>query len=176
MLRWVAQGAINRLERWSEYRHLSLNPRKCEASFFSVDSYQANLQSHLFLSNSRLLFNPTPTFLVVTFDRSLSFSNYVFSLKTKFFPCLKVLCCISVSSWGPSLFCVKLFFGFLSLMLHPNGFLFLALSTLSNWNTFTERLVAPPLAASRLPLSVFSSQRRLYLHYKYPDSFLPVIL
>ena len=41
-------------------------------------------------------------FLGVTFDRILSFSKHVSSLKAKFFPCVKALCCISASSWGPS--------------------------------------------------------------------------
>ena len=80
----------------------SSQPSKCEASFFSVDPYQANLQPNLLLLGSRLRLNPTPTFLGVTFDRTLSFSKHVSSLKAKLFPRLKALCCISASSWGPS--------------------------------------------------------------------------
>ena len=57
------QGALFRLERWSEYWCLPLNPSKCEVSFFSVDLHQANLQLNLLLLGSRLRFNPTPTFL-----------------------------------------------------------------------------------------------------------------
>ena len=72
-----------------------LSIRACEASFFSVNHHQAKL-----LLGSRLRFNPTPTFLGVTFDRTLSFSKHVFSLKTKFFQRLKALRCISASSWG----------------------------------------------------------------------------
>ena len=97
----ATQGALFRLERWSEYWCLPLNPRKCEASF-SVDLHQANLQPNLLLLGSRLRFNPTPTFLVVTFDRTLSFSKHVSSLKVKFSPRLKALRCISASSWGSS--------------------------------------------------------------------------
>ena len=55
------QGALFRLERWSEYWCLPLNPSKCEASFFSVDPHQANLQPNLLLLGSCLHFNPTPT-------------------------------------------------------------------------------------------------------------------
>ena len=77
-----------------------LSIRANEASF-SVDPHQANLQLHLLLFNSRLHFNPTPTFLGVTFDRTLSFSEHVSSLKAKFFPHFKALRCISASSWGP---------------------------------------------------------------------------
>ena len=97
----ATQKALFRLERWSEYWCLPLNPSKCEASF-SVDSHQANLQPNLLFLGSRLRFNPTPTFLGVIFDRTLSFSEEVSSLKAKFFPRLKALRCISASSWSPS--------------------------------------------------------------------------
>ena len=94
----ATQGALFRLERWSEYWCLPLNPSKCEASFFSVDPHQANLQPNPLLLGSRIRFNPTPTFLRVTFDRTLSFSKHVSLLKAKFFPRLKALHCISASS------------------------------------------------------------------------------
>ena len=93
----ATQGALFRLECWSEYWCLPLNPSKCEASFFSVDPHQANL----FLLSSHLRFNPTPTFLGVTSDRTLSFSKHVSSLKANFFPPIKISLCISASSWGP---------------------------------------------------------------------------
>ena len=67
------QGALFRLERWSEYWCLPLNPSKCEAFFFSVDPHQANLQPNLLLLGSRLRFNPTPIFPRVIFNRTLSF-------------------------------------------------------------------------------------------------------
>ena len=98
----ATQGALFRLKRWSEYWCLPLNPSKCEATFFSVNPHQANLQPNLLLLGSRLRFNPTPTFLGVTIDRTLSFSKHVSSPKAKFFPRLKALRCISASSWGPS--------------------------------------------------------------------------
>ena len=97
----ATQGALFRLEHWSEYWCLPINPRKCEASFFSVDPHQANLQPNLLLLGFRLRFNPTSAFLGVTFDRTLSFTKHVSSLKAKFFPRLKALRCISASSWGP---------------------------------------------------------------------------
>ena len=98
----ATQEARFRLERCSEYRCIPLNPSKCEASFFLVAPHQANLQPNLLLLGSRLRFNPTPTFLGVTFDRTLSFSEHVSSLKAKLFPRLKALRCTSASSWGPA--------------------------------------------------------------------------
>ena len=166
--------ALVRLDRWSKYWCLPFNPSKCEASFFSVDPHQTNLQTHLFLLNSTLRFNSIPTFLAVTFDRTLSFWKHVSSLKAKFFPRLKASRCISASWWAPqrssSLFCIRLFFNLFSHILHPDGSLF---SALPNWNAFTERLVAPSPAASHPPLSHFFSLRFFYLPQ---DSFLPVIL
>ena len=67
-----------------------------------MDPHQANFQPNLLLLNSRLHFNPTPTFFGVTFEHTIFFSKHVPSLKAKFFPRLKALCCISASSWGPS--------------------------------------------------------------------------
>ena len=94
----VTQEALFRLERWSEDWYFPINLSKCEASFLSVDPNQANLQPNLLLLNSRLRFNPTLTFFGVTFDGTLSYSNHVSLLKSKYFPRLKKLRCISASS------------------------------------------------------------------------------
>ena len=114
----TTQGALFRLERWSEYWCLPLNPNKCEASFFSVDPHHANLQPNFLLLNFLLCFNPT-------FDRTLSFSKHVSSLKAKFFSPLKALRCISASSWGSFKESLSLYKAFLPslYMLHPDGFL-----------------------------------------------------
>ena len=48
-----------------------------------------------------LLFNPTPKFLGVTFDRTLSFGAHVQSLCSKFYPRHKALRSIATASWGP---------------------------------------------------------------------------
>ena len=97
----ATQRALIRLELWPEYWCLYLKPRKCETFFVSMDPHRANLQPNLLLLNSWLCFNLTQTFFGVTFDRTLSFSKHVSSLKAKFFTHLKALRCISASSWGP---------------------------------------------------------------------------
>ena len=123
----ASQGALFRLERWSEHWCLPLNPNKCQVSFFSVNPHQANFHLNFLLLNSRFSFNPTPTFLWLTFDCTLSFSKHISSLKAKFFLRLKGLRCISASSLAPlrspSLLCINLFFGLSLLMPHLDGFL-----------------------------------------------------
>ena len=100
-----------------------------------MDPHRANLQPNLFLLGSRLRFNSTPAFLWVTFNRTLSFSKHVSSLKAKFFPHFKALRCICASSWSPlrslSLFCIIFFFGPFSLTLHPNVFFFLSVTNVT---------------------------------------------
>ena len=164
----ATQETLFRLERWSDYWCLPLNPRKCEASFFSVDPHQANLQNILLLLGSRLRFNPTPTFLGITFDRTLSFSNHVSSLKAKFFPCLKALRCISASSFSKESPYVlnKAFLRPLLTYASPGWFPFLRVTNINKLEASTERLVAPSPAASRPPLSLFFSPRLFYLSYE----------
>ena len=192
----ATQGALFRLERWSEYWCFPLNPSKCEASFFSVDPHQANLQPNLLLLGSRLRFNPTPSFLRVTFDRTLSFSKHVSSLKAKFFPRLKALRCISASSWGPSKESLSLLYkSFVRSLLtyaSPGWFPFLSatnLTKLERLHRAASRVITGCLSSSPVPLllseaslpplrvtlthfTLFSYERALRLPTSFPISGL----
>ena len=155
----ATQGALFRLERWSEHWCVPLNPSKCEASFFSVDPHQANLQPNLLLLDSRLRFNPIPTFLGVAFDRTLFFSTHVSSLKAKFFPRLKALRCISASSWGPSKESLsvlyKSFFRSLLTYASPGWFPFLSATNftkLERLDRAASRAITGCLSSSPIPL------------------------
>ena len=176
----ATQGALFRLECWSEYWCLPLNPSKCEASFFSVDPHQANLQLNLLLLGSRLRFNPTPTFLGVTFDSTLFFSKHVSSLKTKFFLRLKALCCISASSWSPSKESLSVLYkSFLRSLLtyaSPGWFHFLSATNfteLERLHRAASRAITGCLSSSPYPsttlrgFSIFPTS--------HPDSFHSVI-
>ena len=123
----ASQEALFRLKSSSEYWCHFLNLSKCKTFFFSVNPHQANLQLNLPLLGSRLRFNPTPTILGVTFDRTLSFFKHVSSLKAKFFHVSRPYA-VSLLPHGaylrsPFLFYIKLFFGSFSHMLYPDGFL-----------------------------------------------------
>ena len=155
----ATQGALFRLERWSEYWCLPLNPSKCKTSFFLVDPHQANLQPYLLLLNPRLHFNPAPTFLGVTFDRTLSFSKHVSSLEAKFFPRLKALRCISASSWGPSKESLSVLYkAFLRPLLtyaSPGWFPFLSvinITKLERLHRAASRAITGCLSSSPIPL------------------------
>ena len=124
-----------------------------------MDPHQANLQPNLLLLGSRLPLNPTPTFLGVTFDRTLSFSKHVSSLKAKFFPRLKALRCISASSWGPSKeFLSVLYKAFLRSLLTyalPGWFPFLSATSftkLERLHRAASRAITGCLSSSPIPL------------------------
>ena len=155
----ATQGALIRLDRWSEYWCLPLNPSKCEASFFSVDPHQANLQPNLLLLGSRLRFNPTPTFLGSPSTALFSFTKHVSSLKAKFFPRLKALRCISASSWGPSKGSLPVLYkSFLRPLLtyaSPGWFSFLSatnLTKLEGLHRAASRAITGCLSFSSIPL------------------------
>ena len=191
----ATQGALFRLERWSEYWFLPLNPSKCEA-FFSVDPHQANIQPNLLLLGSRLRFNSTPTFLGVTFDRTHSFSKHVSSLRAKFFPHLKVLRCISASSWGPSKESLsvlyKSFLRYLLTYASPRWFPFLSATNftkLERLHRAASRVITgcflfspiplllseaslPPLGVTLTHFTLFSYERALRLPTFFPISGL----
>ena len=80
----------------------SSQPFKCESSFFSLDPYQSRIQPSLFILNTPLNFNPYPTFLGVTLDRTLSFKYHVLSLRKKFHSRFCAFRSIASSSWGLS--------------------------------------------------------------------------
>ena len=151
----ATQGALFPLKHWC----LPLNPSKCEVSFFSVDPHQANLHPNLLLLGSCLHFNSTPTFLGVTFDRTLSFSKHVSLLKAKFFPRLKALRCISAFSWGPSKESLSVLYkSFLQSFLtyaSPGWFPFLSainLTKLERLHQAASRAITGRLSSSPIPL------------------------
>ena len=151
-----------RLECWCEYWCVPLNPRKCEGSFFLVDSHQANLPSPPPLTQLSFPLQSHFNFPGVTFDRTLSFSKHVSLLKAKFFPCLNILRCISASSSCLSFLCKDFLRPLLSYAL-PGWFPFLSVT---NFTKLKRLHQAVSRAASHLPLFLFSSLRHPYLSYE----------
>ena len=170
----------------------SSQSEQMRASFFSADPHQANLQPNLFLLGSRLQFN----FLGVTFDRTLSFTKHVSSLKAKFFPLFKALRCISASSWGPSKEFVSLLYkSFLRPLLtytSPGWFPFLSVTNFTKLERLHQAASCattgclssspiplllseaslPPLRITLTHFTLLSNERALRLPTSFPISDL----
>ena len=150
----VVQSSLTVLETWSNLWTLSLNPKKCKSSFFSTDPHQATFQPRLNLLGIYLLFNPTPKFLGVTFDRTLFVGAHVQSLRSKFYSRHKALRSIATVSWGPTKESLSLLYkAFVRPVLtyaSPGWFPFLC-------NTATNHLVVLPRAACRVITGCLSS-------------------
>ena len=161
----VAQSSLNVLETWSNLWRFPLNPKECE-SFFSTDPHQATFQPLLNLLGIPLSFNPTPKFLGVTFDRTLSFGAHVQFLCSKFYPRHKTLRSIATASWGPTKESLFLFYeAFVRPVLtyaSPGWFPFLC-------NTATNHLEVLYRAACRVITGCLSSTPYSFLR---PNSLL----
>ncbi len=76
------------------------NADKCEVTFFSTNSHEANWQPTISANNTRLHHNPLPKFLGVTLDRLLTFGPHIQSISTKAPSRCRVLASLTSKEWG----------------------------------------------------------------------------
>ena len=98
---------------------------------------------------------PLQRFVRVTFDRSLSFSKHVSSLKAKFFPRLKALRCISASSWESLSVLYKSFLRPLLTYASPGWFSFFSVTNITKLERLhraSSRAISNCLLSSPIPL------------------------
>ncbi len=67
------QQAVNKVADWSESRQMNLNSGKCESNFFSTDADEVHWSPNLSIKGIPIWHNPTPCFLEVKLDSTLSF-------------------------------------------------------------------------------------------------------
>ena len=94
------QEAITNLGIWSEEHKLTLNPSKCETSFFSTDNKEAGWCPEVRLNGVTLPINRTPKFLGITYDRTLTFRPHVEDVKSKVMGRIKILASLASKEWG----------------------------------------------------------------------------
>jgi hypothetical protein len=58
---------------------------------FSLSPFDVSFRRSLFVYSSLLFFDPNPSFLGVTFDRTLSFRHHLLRLRSSAYPCLATL-------------------------------------------------------------------------------------
>ena len=94
------QAALDELRKWAEEWKMDVSAEKTVATIFTLDPHEARREARLFLGDSRLAHEPTPTFLGVRFDRTLSFRQHVLDLKAKMGKRSNALRAVSGKAWG----------------------------------------------------------------------------
>ena len=96
----MAQIETDKVIQWSLESRLQLNTNKCEAAFFSTSSNEARWTPTISINDAPIVHNPTPTFLGVTYDRTLSFSKHADNTAFKMNKRCNALRALSGTDWG----------------------------------------------------------------------------
>ena len=94
------EEAVDVVWRWSQEKKLMLNLGKCEVSFFSTDTHEAKWQPHVNVGGASLKFSPTPVFLGVMYDRTLSFRPQAERTAASLSKKARLLTALAGSEWG----------------------------------------------------------------------------
>ncbi len=94
------QSATDVVTSWSGEWKLQLNGAKTEVCAFTLDPAEAKWVPHLKVNGVPARFNPTPRFLGVILDRTLSFGAHVSAIAKKATSKLRLLAAVCNTSWG----------------------------------------------------------------------------
>ena len=98
----LVQTSVTNIANWSTKHKLTLNPSKCESTLFSTCPGEAKWSPEITLDGQTLKVNPTPTFLGVTFDRTLTFSQHAVQTKARIMKRIRILSALASKEWGCS--------------------------------------------------------------------------
>ena len=73
----IMQAEVDKVVSWSQQTRLTLNDEKCEVAFFSLDNAEAQWRPKITINGVPPSCTPSPTFLVVAYDRRMTFSTQV---------------------------------------------------------------------------------------------------
>ena len=96
----MVQEAVEAFRNWSSEHRLSLNPSKCEVSFFSTDPAEAKWCPVISLNGQQFAVNKTPTFLGVKYDRTLTFRPQADAVKVRVLGRIRILASLASKDWG----------------------------------------------------------------------------
>ena len=96
----LIQLALDQIANWSAKKKMDLNVAKCEVTFFSPSSHEAKWRPKVTLFGDEVPFNPTPKFLGVYLDRTLSFQKHVEYATHKASDRCKILSSLASKKWG----------------------------------------------------------------------------
>ena len=96
----AVEAGVGEVWKWALGNKLCLNLAKCEVSFFSNATRDSSWVPQVRVNNQVLLFNPTPEFLGVIYDRTLSFRPQAERAARRMIDGNRVLGALSGQEWG----------------------------------------------------------------------------
>ena len=94
------QDCMNAVVKWSTEKKMDINVEKSEITFFSTDTKEAKWRPTVTALGKDVPFNPTPKFLGVHLDRTLSFAKHVKVVTDKVKSRNRMLASLSSKKWG----------------------------------------------------------------------------
>ena len=96
----LVEEAVQAVALWSFRKKLQLSAGKCVTAFFSSDPREASWQPVVRVEGQVLRFDPHPSFLGVSLDRTLSFRHHAVSVASRAASRCRVLAALSGQEWG----------------------------------------------------------------------------
>ena len=98
----MLEADVIEVHRWSMEKKLNLNISKCEVSFFSPDPRETGPEvlPQIRVGGLALKYNPTPVFLGVTYDRTLSFAPQAKKVADRITTTSRLQQAVSGTDWG----------------------------------------------------------------------------
>ena len=96
----AVQLAVSNIASWSCNHKLILNPAKCVASFFSTDPHEAKWIPSITINDQTIPVNKFPSFLGISYDRTLSFRTHAEIVKTRVLCRTRILASLATKQWG----------------------------------------------------------------------------
>jgi ribonuclease HI len=94
------QEVAERIEEWSRKKKMMINVSKSEVAVFTNCTNEAKWRPNIKMLGNDVPFNPSPKFLGVYLDRSLSFQEHVTQTTKKASTRLRILACLASKEWG----------------------------------------------------------------------------
>ena len=96
----AVQLAVSNIANWRWNYKLLLNSAKWIASFFSTDPHEAIWIPSVTINDQIIPVNKFPSFLGISYDRTLSFRTHAEIVKTRVMSRTRILASLAIKQWG----------------------------------------------------------------------------
>ena len=94
------QRAVSAVKNWSDQLKLTLSTNKYEMAFFTTNPNEAHYQPRIEIDSTPLQFSDKPKFLVIIFDRQLTFGTHAATVAAKTKRRAQAIRCLTDTDWG----------------------------------------------------------------------------